>query len=84
MMHYLILGLYRIINLPDTGYQPDGEFKIRPDPDTRYRIRIPISESDCVKNRNSLNIHYMAIYEKISKTENTICNNVLNCKFSYY
>ena len=35
-----------------TGYQPDSEFKIRPDPDIGYRI--PISESDCVKNRNSL------------------------------
>ena len=29
-----LVGLYRIINLPDTGYQPDSEFKIRPDPDT--------------------------------------------------
>ena len=47
-----IVGLYRIINLPDTGYQPDSEFKIRPDPDIGYRILI--SESDCVKNQNSL------------------------------
>ena len=40
------------MNLPDSGYQPDSEFKIRPDPDTGYQI--PISESDCVKNLNSL------------------------------
>ena len=31
-----VLGLYRIMNLPDIGYQPDSEFKIRPDPDFRY------------------------------------------------
>ena len=46
----------------NTAYRPsmqDGEFKIRPDPETGYRIliteyfgyRIPISESDCVKNQ---------------------------------
>ena len=35
-----------------TGYQPDNEFKIRPDRDTGYQI--PISESDYVKNRNSV------------------------------
>ena len=44
--------LYRIINLPDTGYQLDSEFKIRPDPDIGYRI--PISESDCVKKSELL------------------------------
>ena len=26
------------MNLPDSGYQPDSEFKIRPDLDTGYRI----------------------------------------------
>ena len=40
------------MNLPDSGYQPDSEFKIRPDPDTGYQI--PISESDWVKNQNFL------------------------------
>ena len=36
------IGMYRIINLPETGYQPgyqpDSVFKIRSDPDTRFRI----------------------------------------------
>ena len=37
------VGLYHIMNLPDSGYQPDSEFKIRPDPDTRFRYPILIA-----------------------------------------
>ena len=78
----LQLGLYRIINLPDTGYQPDSEFKIRPDPDTGYRI----PDSDiriCVKNRNSLIFIIWPYMKKSVRQKIQInCNNVLNCKFS--
>ena len=54
------------VNFPDTGYRPDSEFKIQPDPDIGYRI--PISKSDCVKNWNSLIHCSLVITQNLGST----------------